>query len=347
LDDRGLIRALNPLTMTGPTTAIWAGKPVTLFCSNDYLGLAQEPQMRAAWSGAGTGSARLISGDRPVHHQLEERLAQMYEQPVTLMSSGYHANLALLTTLLDKTSLVVSDALNHASIIDGIRMSGAEKIIQPHLAEGVPDDVQLAVFEGIYSMDGDCPDFASLVGEHWLAVDEAHAFGVLGPQGKGVAALQGVRPDFMVGTLGKALGAYGAFVVGPKDLHTLIRSKGRSFIFTTGIPEPVAAAALVGLQLATDARREKLQENVARMRSGLSELGLRALGRHHIIPLVLGAKTMRVASKLRESGHYVVGIRPPTVPVGQERIRLTVSAAHTPEQIDGLLEALGRMDSAA
>ena len=326
--------------MTGPTTGLLAGQPVVVFCSNDYLGLAWHPDVVAAWQGHGAGSARLISGDRPAHHALEDALSARYGRPATLLSSGYHANLALLTTVLERGDLVASDALNHASIIDGIRLSRADKCVLPHDTPDIPTNTRLAVVEGLFSMDGDLPQLSKWQGEHWLMVDEAHAFGVLGPGGLGVAASQGITPDFVVGTFGKAIGAYGAFVVGPEPLRPLLMSSGRAFIFTTGLPEPVAAAALAGLRAADDALRQQLHANVARLRSGLSDLGIPALGSAHIVPVVLGEATMSIANALLESGFYAAGIRPPTVAPGSERIRFTVSAAHTPDQIDGLLEAL-------
>ena len=337
----GQMRSLTPLTMTGPTTGTRAGQAVTVFCSNDYLGLSWHPEVVAAWQGRGAGSARLISGDRPAHHALEEALTAHYGRPATLLSSGYHANLALLTTLLQRGDRVASDALNHASIIDGIRLSRADKVILPHSTpDDIPADTPLAVTEGLFSMDGDVPVLPAWQGSHWLMVDEAHAFGVLGPGGRGSAAAQGIEPDFIVGTFGKAIGAYGAFVVGPPSLRSLLVSAGRAFIFTTGLPEPAAAAALAGLRCANDGLREKLAENVARFRSGLSALGLTALGDAHIVPVVLGAETMAVAQSLLGAGYYAAGIRPPTVAPGAERIRFTLSAAHTAAQIDGLLDAL-------
>ncbi|MFT5686478.1 MAG: 8-amino-7-oxononanoate synthase, partial [Myxococcota bacterium] len=275
-----------------------------------------------------------------VHHRLEEALSIRYGRPATLLSSGYHANLALLTTVLGRGDVVASDALNHASIIDGIRLSRADKVILPHGDPAIPVGTTLAVTEGLFSMDGDIPALPAWQGSHWLMVDEAHAFGVLGPDGLGAAAAQGVSPDFIVGTFGKAIGAYGAFIVGPESLRSLLMSAGRAFIFTTGLPEPVAAASLAGLHRADDGLRQQLAANVTRLRSGLSHLGLPALGDAHIVPVVLGAATMPVAEALLSAGYYAAGIRPPTVAPGAERIRLTLSAAHTADQIDGLLDAL-------
>jgi len=342
LEVAGRRRRLRPLSVTGPTTARLGGQELVVFCSNDYLGLAHHPAVRAAWTGGATGSARLISGDRPTHHALEEALTDLYGRPATLLSSGYHANLALLTTVLERGDVVASDALNHASIIDGVRLSRADKVIVPHnQPEALPADARLAVIEGLYSMDGDRPPVAAYQGTHWLAVDEAHSFGVIGPEGRGTAAAQGATPDFVVGTLGKAIGAYGAFIIGPPALRALLLSAGRTFIFTTGLPEPAAAAALTGLRLSrAEGLREQLSANVARLRQGLSQEGLCALGQDHIVPVVCGPRTMAIAAALLEAGFYAPGIRPPTVAPGTERIRLTASAAHTDDQIDGLIEAL-------
>jgi 7-keto-8-aminopelargonate synthetase-like enzyme len=199
------------------------------------------------------------------------------------------------------------------------------------------------VVEGLYSMDGDIPDLRGLqaaLGAAWLMVDEAHAFGLLGPGGRGAAAAQGVEPDVIVATLGKALGQVGGVVVGPPVLRELLLSSGRAFIFSTALPEGVVQAARVALRLADDERRGRLADRVRRLRSGLAQLGLPALGHHQIAPLVLGPQTMAVAQELLSRGYYVPGIRPPTVPLGQERLRITVCSEHSDHQIDGLLEAL-------
>ena len=341
VEEQGLLRELRSLKMDTPTTGRLAGAPVTVFCSNDYLGLAHHRDVVAAFQGAGAGASRLISGNRPAHEALEERLSDWFGRPTTVFSSGYHANLALMSTVLEQGDVVASDALNHASIIVGLRLSKAQREILPH---GQPDavrpDAQMVVVEGLYSMDGDVLDLPKYCGEHWLAVDEAHAVGAIGPDGRGVAAAQGVEPDFLIGTLGKALGSYGAFVVGPPVLRELLISRGRSFIFTTGLPEPVVCAAAAALDLATDERRQALAHNVARFRTGLDELGIAALGQDHIVPVVFGERTMAIADALLNRGFWAAGIRAPTVPAGFERVRFTLSAAHTDEQIDQLLDAL-------
>ena len=341
IEGAGLTRVLRPIDMLSPTTGVLAGTQVNVFCSNDYLGLAHHPDVRAAFQGSGVGASRLISGDRVGHQRLEEQLSTLFGRPATLFSSGYHANLALLSTVLEPGDRVASDALNHASIIDGLRLSKAEREILPH---GDPSRLnqehKMAVVEGVYSMDGDVLDLAAYMGKHWLTVDEAHSVGVMGPNGMGAAAAQGIEPDFIVGTLGKAYGCYGAFVVGPPVLRDLLLSRGRTFIFTTGLPEPVVRAASTAIRLADDALREQLHVNVRRFRSGLEQIGLKALGKTHIVPVIFGDKTMDVAEALLRHGFWAAGIRAPTVPAGTERVRFTVSAAHTNDQIDLLLETL-------
>ena len=337
----GLKRELRELEMLDGVRGVLSGRSVTVFCSNDYLGLAHHPDVRAAFEGTGAGASRLISGNRPAHTALEEQISELYGRPATLFSSGYHANLALMSTAIQRGDKVASDALNHASLIDGLRLSRATRQVLPHGdPTGIEPDTRMVVVEGVYSMDGDILALDSYRGDHWLVVDEAHSFGVLGEQGRGAAAAQGIEPDFVVGTLGKAIGTYGAFVVGPPSLRELLVSRGRTFIFTTGLPEPVVRASAVALDLATDELRGRLNDNVRRFRSGLNQLGIVALGQTHIVPIVLGSRTMRVADALLARGFWVAGIRAPTVPEGTERLRVTLSASHTSHQIDGLLDAL-------
>lgn len=340
LGDAGLARQLRPLAMTGPVTARLDGRDVLVLSSNDYLGLAHHPELQAAWRGGGAGSSRLIAGTRPAHLALEQALEAHFGQPALVFSSGYQANLAVLTTLFEARDTVASDALNHASIIDGLRLGRARRQVVPH-GELPPHGVSGGVVEGLYSMDGDTLDLAG-----WrsrvdaLVVDEAHAIGALGPGGRGHAAALGVAADVVVGTFGKAYGAAGAFVLCPPALKALLVSVGRTFVYTTALAEPAANAALVGLRLATDARRRTLDANVARFRAGLAGLGLTALGQAHIVPVVLGDRTMAVARALGDAGVFVPGIRWPTVPRGQERLRFSLSAAHTASQLDQALDAL-------
>jgi 8-amino-7-oxononanoate synthase len=337
-------RVLRRLVPTGPTTAELDGREVIVACSNDYLGLARHPEVMAAARGGGSGGSRLISGSHDVHHRLEEALEDWLGRPCLLFNSGWNANLAVGSTLCTEGQRVGSDALNHASLIDGLRLGRAERIVLPHAdPEAIPDDLDLVVVEGLFSMDGDRPPLDRYPERPWLLVDEAHAIGCIGPAGRGVAAAQGVEPDVLVGTFGKAFGSAGAFVCGPPELKALLVNEARSFIFTTALPEPVAHMVLAALPLADDGRRQELAANVLRLRTGLAQAGLGVRGQDHIVPVVVGSGATSLAERLLERGVYAPAIRWPTVPVGQERIRLTVSAAHTAEQIDRIVEVLGAL----
>lgn len=338
----GRERRIRTLVPTGPTTGFLDGEPVIVACSNDYLGLAWDPEVRRAARGGGTGGSRLISGARPVHAALEEAVGEWLGRSVLLFNSGYHANLAVFSTLADEGDVVVSDAANHASIIDGLRLSRAQRVIAPHGGPYSPDATLIAM-EGLYSMDGDIPRFGEVPrGPLWV-VDEAHAIGCLGPAGRGACP----DADVVVGTFGKAFGAAGAFAAGPPEMRELLVNAGRSFIFTTALPEPVAAMALAGLRAATDERRERLALHTSRFRRALQDYGWRPLGDAHIVPVVTGERTMMLAEQLRTHGVFAPGIRWPTVPVGSERIRFTISSEHTSEQLDRIVEALGPAEAPA
>ncbi len=339
---RGQHRVVHPITPTGPTTGLLDGRELVLACTNDYLGLAWDPAVRAAATGGGSGASRLISGTRPLHAELEAELEARFGRPALVLPSAWHANLAVMQAVVEPGDLVASDALNHASIIDGLRLSRAERVVVPHAdPTAIPDGARLVVVEGLFSMDGDIPDLRRYPAGPWLAVDDAHGVGALGPGGRGAAAAQGVTPDILVGAFGKAYGAAGGFVVGPPELRELLINVARSFIFTTAAPEPVLAMALAGLRRADDGLREQLAANVTYLRTALRQQGWDPLGSAHIVPIVVGPSVMSLGARLREKGVYAPGIRWPTVPEGQERIRLTVSAAHTREQLDRVADALG------
>jgi len=342
LDEAGRTRQTRTVVATGPVEGLVEGRPVLVACSNDYLGLSWDPEVRASAVGGGAGASRLVGGTRPVHEVLERALGDHFGGSALLFPSTWHANLSVCSALTEAGDLVASDALNHASIIDGLRLGPARRVIVPHgRTDEVPADARLAIFEGLFSMDGDTADLSRVPAHPWLAVDEAHAVGALGPGGRGVAAAQGVRPDVLVGALGKAYGAAGGFVVGPPELRELLVNAGRSFIFTTAPPEPVAAMALTGLHRATDALREQLAANARTLRTFLAELGWRPLGEAHIVPIVVGPGAMALSERLLARGVLAPGIRFPTVPVGEERLRLTVSAAHTAEHLSRIADALG------
>ena len=337
-------RVLRRLVPTSPTTARLGGREVIVACSNDYLGLARHPEVMRAARGGGSGGSRLISGSHDVHHRLEEALEDWLERPCLLFNSGWNANLAVGSTLCTAGQRVGSDALNHASLIDGLRLGRAERVVLPHAdPDAIPDDLDLIVVEGLFSMDGDRPPLHRYPRRPWLLVDEAHAIGCVGPGGRGVAADQGVAPDVVVGTFGKAFGAAGAFVCGPPELKELLVNTARSFLFTTALPEPVAHMVLAALPLADEAARQRLRANVRRLRTGLAQQGLSVMGTDHIVPVVVGSRALALSAALLERGVYAPAIRWPTVPRGEERLRLTVSAAHSEEQLDHIVEALGAL----
>ncbi|MGO9839084.1 MAG: aminotransferase class I/II-fold pyridoxal phosphate-dependent enzyme [Polyangiaceae bacterium] len=326
------------------------------FCSNDYLGLAVRPAPVAA---SGAGSSRLVAGERPEHVALEEAAAELVgAQQSLVFSSGYAANVGLLSALAGPRDLVVSDVLNHASIIDGIRLSRARAAIVPHLDLGAVESAlrgrgsgrAFVVTESYFSMDADSPDLFALrrlCDEHdaALVVDEAHALGVLGPGGRGLCAQADVRADAIVGTFGKAFGASGAFVAGCSSLTHWLWNRARTFVFSTGMSPSGAAAALAGVRVAhlEPDRRQRVLAAAAELRAALADCGVTACGFGHIVPWVLGEAhvALAVAEALQARGMDVRAIRPPSVPPGTARIRLTVTAGHSPADIQRVASAIG------
>lgn len=327
------------------------------FSSNDYLGLAARTAPRVE---TGAGASRLISGEHAAHGELERSLADWLGlEAALLFSSGYAANLGTVAALAGPGDLIVSDALNHASLIDGARLSRARVVVTPHndvdavataLASRSEGRAWVLV-ESYYSMDADGPDLRRLravCSAHAAAllVDEAHALGVLGPDGRGRCAEFGIQPDVFVGTFGKAFGTQGAFVAGPNVLREWLWNRARSFVFSTGLTPMAAVAAHLALQeIQGSARaRDKVGALAGRLRHGLSQAGLRPVGFGHVIPVIVGAseRAVALAAKLHEEGFMVPAIRPPTVPHGTARLRLTVSAEHHEEDVDRLVEAFHR-----
>ncbi len=327
------------------------------FSSNDYLGLAHR---LASPHRCGAGASRLIAGECTEHAALETALAAWLGTEAALVfSSGYAANVGTVAALASPDDLIVSDALNHASLIDGIRLSRARVVVTPH---NNLDAIEHAlatrrearawvIVESYYSMDADGPDLAGLRAScdrqrAGLYVDEAHALGVLGPNGRGRAAEAGVRPDVLVGTLGKSLGSQGAFVAGSSLLRDWLWNRARSFVFSTGLAPASAAAARVALNesLAHPELRERVLANAERLRSGLLRLGLEPLGFGHIIPLLAGSPEDATAwsMQLAANGVFVPPIRPPTVPDGTSRLRLTVTARHCESDLERVLGALSK-----
>ncbi|TBW06781.1 8-amino-7-oxononanoate synthase [Azotobacter chroococcum subsp. isscasi] len=354
-------------TPQGPEVVV-DGRPLVAFCSNDYLGLASHPEViRALQQGAeqwgvGGGASHLVIGHSTPHHELEEALAEFTGRPRALLfSTGYMANLAAVTALVGQGDTVLEDRLNHASLLDAGLLSGARFSRYLHndaasLAARLDKATgnTLVVTDGVFSMDGDLAELPALCAAArekgaWLMVDDAHGFGPLGAHGGGIVEHYGLGLDevpVLVGTLGKAFGTAGAFVAGSEALIETLIQFARPYIYTTSQPPAVACATLKSLELLRTEgwRREHLNRLIARFRAGAAELGLTLMDSPTPIqPLVIGdsARAMDFSRLLREHGFLVGAIRPPTVPAGTARLRVTLSAAHSEEQVDRLLAALG------
>jgi glycine C-acetyltransferase/8-amino-7-oxononanoate synthase len=360
LRDRGLHRRLRLVGGPQGPRVLLDGQPVLLLCSNNYLGLADHPKVRHAagdaamrW-GTGAGASRLISGNMELHGELERRLAAFkgYESGL-LFGSGYLANMGAIAALAGHGEVVFSDELNHASIVDGCRLSRADTFVyrhadSEHLAWGLARAAAkpaLIVTDGVFSMDGDIAPLealASLARRHGcrLMVDEAHATGAFGPGGRGTVAAAGLSEevDLIVGTLGKALGSYGAYVCAGRELTDYLLNAARPFVFSTAPPPPVLGAALAALEVleAEPQRVEALRANAKVLREALAGEGLDAgTSESQIVPLEVGdaALTMELCERLLEGGVFAQGIRPPTVPEGSSRLRFTVMSTHRTEEL--------------
>jgi len=350
------------------------GRELINFCSNDYLGLANHPDVIRAFKnaagqyGVGSGSAHLVCGHSAAHHALEEELAEFCgRERALLFSTGYMANLGAISALVGSGDTVVEDRLNHASLIDGGLLSGARfkryrHADLDHLANTLAavSGKKLIVTDGVFSMDGDLaplPAIARLAEEcgAWLMVDDAHGLGVLGDQGGGVLEHYGLDQSdvpVLVGTLGKAFGTFGAFVAGPDALIELLIQKARTYIYTTALPPAVAEATRASLRIvrAESWRREKLKRLTERFRQGAGQIGLELMpSPSPIQPILLGdnRKAMAFSEALLAAGILVGAIRPPTVPQGSARLRVTFSAAHEEAQVDRLLNELDRLKDLA
>jgi 8-amino-7-oxononanoate synthase len=358
----------------GPERVI-DGRRVISFCSNDYLGLANHPAVLDAFKraadeyGVGSGAAHLVNGHTRAHHTLEEELAEFTGRERTLLfSAGYMANLGVVSALVGRGDLVLEDRLNHASLLDAGLLSGARMIRYPH-ADAValqqrlesvssstrasPAHTVLIATDGVFSMDGDIAsvrELAQIANQHdaWLMVDDAHGLGVLGDNGGGTLEHLGVdhrSVPILMGTLGKALGTYGAFVAGQQDLVEMLIQAARTYIYTTAPPPAIAVAARAALRACQDEtwRREKLRELVKRFRSGAQQLGLTLTSSDTPIqPLLIGdaAKAKAASDALFEQGLHLTAIRPPTVPRNTARLRITLSATHRENHVDRLLQGL-------
>ena len=335
------------------------GHDVLNFSSNNYLGLANHPALRAAAKdaidryGCGSGASRLISGNMTLHEELENKIAQFKKTEAALVfNSGFQANTGILSTLSGEGDVIFSDALNHASIIDGCRLSRSKIVVYDHcdldqlernLRDSPDGSRKLIVTESLFSMDGDEAPLVDIVS---LAENEAHATGVTQPNGAGLVAKFGLGERVLVqmGTLGKALGSFGAYVAGSTALRELLINRCRSFIFTTSLPPAVMAMGIAAIDLVNKEpeRRQALRSNCERLRAGLKGLGF-TLGKSQsqILPLTVGDATlcMKMSDTLLKKGVFAQGIRPPTVPPGTSRLRITLMATHSQEQIDQALQA--------
>lgn len=348
------------------------GLHCTNFCSNDYLGLANHPAIKQHLIDAlqsndlsyGSGAAHLVTGHHLEHHLLEDELADWLDvERVLLFSTGFMANLAVMQTFAQKGDVILGDKLNHASLIDGALHSQADFKRYPHLeVKNLEKRLQVAkklnqqaiiVTDGVFSMDGDLaplPEIQALAQHYqaWLIIDDAHGFGVLGEQGRGSLSHFGLHAcdnTLQIGTLGKAFGCSGAFVAGSNTAIEAMIQFARPYIYTTAMPQLNAAAVRQALKLVQNAEteRQKLQTLIQMFRTGANHLGLKLIDSSSAIqPIMLGdaAQALRWSEHLKQQGFWVAAIRPPTVAVGQSRLRVTLSAAHTAEQIQQLLAAL-------
>lgn len=347
------------------------GETLLSFCSNDYLDLAHHPAVVAAFvaaaqrDGVGAGASHLITGHRPAHHALEEELADFVGTPRALLfSTGYMANLGVTAALMQRQGSVFEDKLNHASLIDAARLSGARVRRYAHgdvgrltaLLAAAPPEEKLILSDGVFSMDGDVAPLPALLDaarthNAWLLLDDAHGLGVLGQHGRGTFEHFGLpvaSPAILMGTLGKALGTFGAFVAGSDDLIETLIQHARTYIYTTALPPAVAEATRASLRVLRedDGRRALLHARIRQFREGARQLGLTLPASETAIqPVILGAPGLAMAASeaLRARGILVSAIRPPTVPRDTARLRITLSAAHTPQQVERLLDALAQL----
>lgn len=354
----------------GPVMTINGAEYLT-FCSNDYLGLANHPALIKAFQsaaqeyGVGSGAAHLVNGHSYYHEKLEEALAEFTGRDAALLfSTGYMANLGVVTALLDKQDAVFEDKWNHASLLDAGLLSGAR--FQRFLHNDIENlstrlkrsDARrkLIVTDGVFSMDGDCADLPQLSAQAkqqdaWLMVDDAHGLGVLGNTGAGLCEAQQQTQDdvqILMGTLGKGLGTAGAFVAGSHELIEYLTNFARPYIYTTAMPAAIAAATLSSLAIVQNEpeRRQHLQHLIQRFKHAAQQLGLNLMPSDTAIqPILVGDAqvALKMSEALRQQGIVVTAIRPPTVPAGTARLRVTLSSAHSFQQLDQLLDALGQL----
>lgn len=368
---QGLYRRRLVVEKTQGMLVFSDGRPVVNFCSNDYLGLSAHPKVVQALQqganiyGVGSGASHLVTGHSPAHHALEEELAEFCgRQRALLFSTGYMANLGVIASFLGRGDWVFADRLNHASLVDGVLLSNARLKRYHHadvmeletLLDRCPPKGKMIITDGVFSMDGDLAPLTELVklaesAKAWLMVDDAHGFGVVGATGRGVVEHFGLgvsEVPLLVGTLGKAFGTFGAFVAGDYDMIEYLIHRCRPYIYTTALPSAIAEATRASLRLviAETWRRDKLRTLIERFRSGAMQLGLQLLpSTTPIQPIMIGDnyRVTQASQRLQELGFLVAAIRPPTVPEGTARLRVTLSAIHEEQDVDRLLGGLGSL----
>lgn len=366
---KGLLRSLRQVSGLGPRLEV-EGRECLLLCSNNYLGLADRLELKQAAVeaafrfGTSSGASRLVSGSLALHDDLEAAVAAWKGTEAALVfNSGYAANTGIIAALAGRGDIVFSDRLNHASIIDGALLSGAKLVRYPHndsatlarlLEQHQTNGLRLIVSDGVFSMDGDLApvrELAALAREHdaLLMVDDAHGGGVLGPEGRGSAALAGVQDGIhlQMGTFGKALGSFGAYVACSSLLRDYLINRSRSLIFSTSLPPAVLAASRAAIELVRagegDRLRQQLADNVGLFRRLLQQAGFAVPdGSTPIVPIMVGdpVTTMAFSAQLLERGFFVQGIRPPTVPHGTSRLRCTIMASHAPSELEAAATAM-------
>ncbi len=368
LKKKGLYRTLKKVTSPVDTTVTINGRKVILFSSNNYLGLANHPALKkAAVSvlqnyGSGAGASRLISGNLEIHEELEQRIAAFKKcSAAIIFSTGYMANIGAITSLAGKNDLILSDQLNHASIIDGCRLSTAETKIYPHKDLEALEKILsrhdkggynniFFITDGIFSMDGDItplPDLLKIADRYnaFVILDDAHATGVIGKNGGGTPEYFDLADNerlIQIGTFSKALGSLGGYVAGHELIIEFLRNRARSFIYSTALPPSVSASSIAALDILENDKSllQSLQDNINRFKKGITGIGYGSVEiETPIIPIITGDadQTMKFADALLKKGVYAPGIRPPTVPENQSRIRVSLMSSHTEDQIDTAL----------
>jgi glycine C-acetyltransferase/8-amino-7-oxononanoate synthase len=371
LEKRNLLRNLITIESIQSPKVIINGREFILLCSNNYLGLTEHPRLKEAGIeaikryGTGAGASRLISGNMELHEKLEKRISQFKRtESALIFNSGYIANIGIISSIMEEGDVIFSDELNHASIIDGCRLSKAQTAVYPHkdiytleklLAKSKDYKKRLIITEAVFSMDGDIAPLPSIIKlaknySSMVMVDEAHATGVFGSRGSGIIEEFGMdgEIDIIMGTLGKAIGAFGAYFAGSSKVRNYLINRCRSFIYTTALPPSIMAVAIEAINIIEEEkeRRRTLWDNVRYLKSGLRGMGYNIMNSEsHIIPVLIGdaKSSLEISRLLFEEGVYVTPIRPPTVKEGSSRLRVIPMATHREEELKYSLKAFKRV----